>query len=226
MYVWLKQLNKPRLVLILSIMFSTLLLGRLVFNSSLFNNFLMWSKENPFKYFISLTLIKVVSLVYPPLPGGLFTIGSIPIIGWFNAFIADTVGSVIGGIINYNLAKKFGPHFIKFVMGGRAIKGLRKIQINKNREVESLLVTRVLFGGIVTELIHYAAGIFNVKFSNYLLSTLLFHTMYSLPLFFLVGTILETKSIVLTTLGIGSVFIGLPFINKFRERYIVIDSVN
>ena len=57
------------------------------------------------------------------------------------------------------------------IIGIAAIIGLVLIEkFKKDKEFESILVGRILFGAVILELIHYAAGIFKVSLTKYLLA--------------------------------------------------------
>jgi len=50
-------------------------------------------------YFLALFVLKALSIIYPPLPGVIFTIASIPLIGWKLAYFADILGSSFGATV-------------------------------------------------------------------------------------------------------------------------------
>jgi len=68
-------------------------------------------------YIVVLILLKGFSIVYPPMPGVVFTIASIPLIGWKLAYSADILGSFFGATISYFLGKKYGYAILKKVIG-------------------------------------------------------------------------------------------------------------
>ena len=46
----------------------------------IFQHFVLWVQQNLLLYFLFLIFLKILGIVWPPLPGGLFTLGSIPAI--------------------------------------------------------------------------------------------------------------------------------------------------
>ena len=67
----------------------TLLAYFLFTKSPYFEPFKVWTESNIVLFTIFLFTIKVTGIVWPPLPGGIFVLGSIPLIGWFNAYLID-----------------------------------------------------------------------------------------------------------------------------------------
>lgn len=62
--------------------------------------------------FVILVLIKILGLVWPPLPGGIFTITAIPFIGWPLAYFSDLLGTIIGAALCYVIAKRWGSSLL------------------------------------------------------------------------------------------------------------------
>lgn len=58
-----------------------------------FQIFFSWSRQNIGLFVIVLFLLKILGIVWPPLPGGVFTLAAIPFIGWFPAYLVDFAGS-------------------------------------------------------------------------------------------------------------------------------------
>src|SRR3989337_132416 len=79
----------------------------------IFQHFVLWVQQNLLLYFLFLLFIKILGILWPPLPGGLFTLGSIPAIGWELAYIADLVGSVIGSSGAFFMGRRYGPKLLR-----------------------------------------------------------------------------------------------------------------
>ena len=184
-------------------------------NTPLFNNLLIWSKENFWLFLFIITLYKFISIIYPPLVGGVVTIAAVPIIGWESAFVADALGSTIGGIFNYHLAKKYGISVIRKMFGESWALKVEKIKIKKGKEIESLAVIRILSGSVVLEAIHYAAGILKIDFKKYLFAMIVTQITLGIPLFYLTSVV--TKGNFLWTAIALAIFI--PILYKLRGRY-------
>ncbi len=127
---------------------------------------------NPFQAFLVLSLVKFIGIVYPPIPGGLFLIASVPFLDWKIPFFANVIGSVFGGVVNYWVARVFGESAVKNLLGAVWWERLRKVKIRKGREFEALILARVGLAGAL-EGVQYMAGLLRVNFLWYLLASLL-----------------------------------------------------
>ena len=195
-------------------------LGTLAFylwfiNSLYFTGFLAWSQENIVFYYSVLVSLKIIGIVWPPIPGGLLTLGSIPVLGWPLAYSADFFGSVIGSTIAYFLARKYGLDFMKKIFDEDIVEKLTKVRIKPHREIESIFLFR-FFGGTIVELICYGAGLLKVRFRNYLIATILSHMALGIPAFYLTRNILAGRGI-LINLSLVIVMVVLLF--RLRHRY-------
>lgn len=182
-----------------------------------FQLFMDWAQANFWLYVSILIIIKILAVVWPPLPGGLFTIGSIPIIGPINAFLADFVGGTIGCIIAYFLGRKYGYKLLDKLFDKDILKKIKSIKINKDHEIEAVLLVRG-FTSSVSEAVSYAAGLLGIHFKNFIIGTLL-SNLIVLPYFFLWENVISfnPKNIIYNLL------IMLPaayLFYKFKGRYL------
>ncbi len=192
----------------------------LIKNSIFFDQLIFWTRDNFLLFFSILIFIKFISLVYPPLTGGLFTAASITVIGWPLAFLADFIGSTLGGAINYFLGKKFGTRIVLKFGGQTAVEKLSEVKIVKGKEIEGLIVLRVISGGFILELIHYIAGILNIRFDKYIIAMLISQVITGIPLFYLMGNILDNSNLIVSGVSIVILIIGLPLLYKYKNRYL------
>ena len=158
-------------------------------NSEYFAGFKNWSQNHFVLYVFILLLLKIVGIVWPPIPGGVLTLASVPIVGWQVAYITDFVGSVIGSTIAFFIAKRWGFVFMEKIFDTDALENIKKIKIKKDKEIESIFLMRV-FGGTVIEIICYGAGILGVGYRNYLVATVLSHPPIGIPIFYLASSLL------------------------------------
>lgn len=160
----------------------------------IFQELTTWAQENFVLYFLLLIGIKMIGIVWPPLPGGLLTLGSIPVIGWFPAFLTDAIGALIGASLAYYLGKKYGYNFLRKIFDKSIISRIQRIKINKNRELEAVFFIR-LFTGVITEAISYGSGLLGVKYRNFLLATV-GAVLTTLPVFYLVNEFFSGKNLI------------------------------
>lgn len=175
-----------------------------------------WIKANRTLYLISLFLIKVTGILWPPISGGIFTMASIPFLGWQTAFVIDMTGSTVGGTIAYILGKKYGFPFLNKILDTSIVEKIKKIKIKKGKEIEAVFVYRLLFGSVIVEAIYYGAGVLNIHFGKFLVGVTLSHLIIGIPIFFSANSVLSGSNIVLS---ISLAVIALIFIIKTKGRY-------
>ena len=207
--------NHKHLLTLFFFGFGTLAFYLWFINSFYFAGFLAWSQKNIVFYYFILVSLKVIAIVWPPIPGGILTLGSIPVLGWPLAYSADFFGSLIGSSIAYSLARKYGLDFMKKIFDENTIEKLTRIKIKLHREIESVFLLR-FFGGTIIEVICYGAGLLKVRFRNYLIATILSHMALGIPVFYFTRNILGGQGI-LINLALIIVMIILFF--KLKHRY-------
>lgn len=151
-----------------------------------FKLFLIWAEKNILFLILSILLLKVIGIIWPPLPGLVFTIAAIPIIGWFPAFIVDFCGGILGSSIAFKLSRKYGPMIVVKLFGESGLAQVRRFKFKPNNELEAIILLRV-FSGAIAEVISYGAGLTNLKFRNFLLGTGISYIVVGIPLFYLLG---------------------------------------
>lgn len=92
-----KYLGGYTFAIIIASAFILTLLGYSQFShSEAFVEFTEWSRQNIFLLILILFFIKLIGIVWPPLPGIVFMIGAIPLIGWLPVFLIDFSGAILG----------------------------------------------------------------------------------------------------------------------------------
>ncbi len=175
-----------------------------------------WIKTNLALYVTSLFIVKVIGILWPPISGGIFTLASIPFLGWQLAFMIDMAGSTVGGVIAYQLGRKYGFPFLNKILDTNIVEKIKRIKVKKGKEIEAVFVYRLLFGSIIVEALYYGAGVLKIHFGKFLIGVTLSHLLIGIPIFILASTIFSGANIILTiTLAI----IALIFIIKTKGRY-------
>lgn len=182
-----------------------------------FVEFTTWSQQNFYLFFSLLTIIKIIGIVFPPLPGGLLTLGAIPVIGWQYAYLADLLGLSLGSSIAYFIGKRYGYGLLHKLFDDSAIEKIRKIKVVKKREIETVFMLRAFLGSAITEIVCYAAGILNIRYRNFLIGSTLSHIVMGIPFYYFANSLFSKKQIVVNLILMGIV---LPLLWKFRSRYI------
>ena len=182
-----------------------------------FLSFKTWAEQNFIVFSFFLLIAKIVGIIIPPVPGGLFTLGAIPIIGWWQAYIIDFVGLMIGSSIAFFLGKRYGRKLLLYFFDKALVEKIEKTKIKQNRQVESLFVLRVLAGSTLTEIVCYAAGLLKISFKNFLIGTALSHLVIGIPMFYLANNLLEMKNL---WMSLVTLVIAILFFWKLKGRYI------
>lgn len=180
-----------------------------------FIRFLHWVQAYFWQYFIFLVFIKIGAIVWPPFPGGVFTFASIPIIGWFNAFLADAIGSLIGATLAYYLGRKYGKSLIKKLFDESMVSKIDSIRVVREKEVEAVLVCRFLYSAI-GEVIMYGSGLLHVRFRNFFAASVVF-TAAQAPVYFIVSSAYERFSFGVFVITIVA---GIVLFGTVSRRYI------
>lgn len=193
----------------------TLLIYSYFIQSNQYPLFVKWSDSHKTELILILLIIKVVGIVWPPVPGGLITLTSIPIFGWSVAYLIDLTGSIIGSWIAYELGKHYGYEFLSKFLGHDLIQKVRKIKIKKNKEFEGILVLR-FFGGTIVEVVAYSAGLLGVGIGNFLLAGFISHIIVGVPSYYFAGNIFSGQN---TIISVVSFLLLLLLLTKFKNRY-------
>ncbi|HMR55489.1 MAG TPA: VTT domain-containing protein [Candidatus Doudnabacteria bacterium] len=174
-----------------------------------------WAQSNYWTFVLFLLILKVIGIIWPPLPGVVPLIGAIPIIGWPAAFFIDLVGYIIGSIIAFFLARKFGLKVIRKLFGEAGVRSVERIRIKPQRQLEAITLMKI-FGGGVGEFISYAAGITNIKFYNFFWGSILASVMVGIPLFYFFNFALSQNNLLYALLPLG---VGALLFYILRKRY-------
>ncbi len=175
-----------------------------------------WVKANTLTYIIFLFLYKSIGVLFPPIPGGLLTLASIPFLGWTTAYLVDLAGSICGGIVAYYLGKKYGHPLLIKIFGEDLTKKIENTKIKKNREIEAVFMYRLALGSTILEAVYYGAGFLKIGFINFLLGSILSHILVGVPSFFLANNVLNGENIILTIL---ITIVGIVFVLFTKGRY-------
>lgn len=213
----MKFQGKKHIFFILLASVVTLISYFLFIQTPLFQEFSEWSRQNFLLFITTLLIIKVVGIVWPPIPGGLLTLGAIPIIGWGNAYIIDFIGSTLGSSAGFLLGQRYGLNLLHRIFDQSTIEKIQRFKIIKSKEIEAVFVMRVLTGSTVSEAVCYGAGFIGVKFQHFLIGSVLAHIVVGIPSYYFAGNILEGKNLLLNALF---VLIAIPLLLKLKGRYI------
>ena len=209
--------NKVRIHLIIfSLAAVVSIVAYIIFvRSEYFTVFQVWVSEYKTTYYFILISVKIIGIVWPPIPGGVFTLGSIPVLGWQGAYVSDLIGSMIGSAISYQIAYKWGESALYKIFDDTMVGRLKKIKLIPQHEMKVIFLLR-FFGGTVVEIICYGAGLLKVNFKKFMIASVASHVAIGIPTYYLFGGIVSGKSIIINIILIMVFFTMLYF---FRHKY-------
>ncbi|MCR4329376.1 MAG: hypothetical protein NUV65_02415 [Candidatus Roizmanbacteria bacterium] len=167
-------------------------------------------------YLFILTLLKGFSIVYPPMPGVVFTIASIPLVGWKLAYSADILGSYFGATVSYFLGKKYGYTILEKVIGSALADKIISIKLKQKNQVEAAIFLRFAAGGLISDGLAWGASLIGFKYMSFITGYLVSHILTTLPVFYLISISISYQSWAIG--GVGVVFAWL-ILYRFKGRY-------
>ncbi len=179
-----------------------------------FDRFVEWASHYLLLYLLVLIFFKALALVWPPLPGSLFTLGSVAVIGWKLAFLGQVIGGLLGGSICYFLGRRYGLWILEKFFDQAIIEKVQKFKIFDHREFEAIFMLRI-FTGSISEAVSYGSGLIGIKFRNFFLATLCAF-VFEVPFFLLAQSILSGKNLWLSG---ALVLLGGLLFYKLKGRY-------
>lgn len=186
------------------------------YKSDSYQVFLEWTKSNIELYFVTIVIMKILGIIIPVIPGGVFTISAIPILGIKAAFFADALGSFIGAISAYFLGLKYGFDVLEKLFDKAFLEKIKKVKIKETKQLEAMVILRIVF----MEGILYTAGILKVRLTSFIIGSTLGHIISALPVFLLAEGLITTSNATATVLK-SLVYISLlVFILMYRKRYL------
>ena len=173
-------------------------------------------QKNLFVYLVSLFLIKIVSIIYPPLPGVAFTIASIPFIGWQIAYIIDIVGSIAGATAAYHLGKRYGFPILVRVAGRVIADRVVRIKLKQRNQFEAAIFLRLASGGLLSDGMAWGASLIGFRYPTFIAGYTVSHIITTMPIFYFVSASISFNSWVVVALAAISAWI---VIYKLKGRY-------
>ncbi len=212
----MKIKSKKYLILLILVTIVTLFLYYLFSKSIYFQIIYSWSKQNIVLFLAVLFSLKVLGIVWPPLPGGIFTMGAIPFIGWFPAYLVDFFGSLAGSSIAFLIGRKYGYPFLQKIFDQEIIDKIKHLKIKPHREIEAVTTLRIFTGSLFLEAINYGAGLLNVKFFSFFVGSVISHIVVGIPSFYLIGGLFDLNNLIFGILGLAII---IPIFLKLKGRY-------
>jgi uncharacterized membrane protein YdjX (TVP38/TMEM64 family) len=206
---------------LISFGFLITIVGYVLFSrSAYFDVFQDWVSQRELFYSVLLFLTKVIGIIWPPLPGGIFTFVSVPILGWQHAYLLDFSGSVVGSAAAFFIARRWGLTFINKIFDQATVARIQKVKVHRKRELEAVFMFR-LFGGSFVELVCYGAGLLKIRFHTFIIGTILSHIAIGIPTYYWASGLFSGKRTIINLL-FAAVFVSLFMFLK--KRYFHFDE--
>lgn len=212
-----RQLVKNKnIIIFFASLFLTIAAYLVFISSSYYNVFLLWAQNNTYLLLSLLVAIKVIGIIWPPIPGGFLSLGSIPFIGWEKAYLSDLIGNILGSIITYHIGRKYGYSILNKLFDENMVKKIKKIKIKKSKSFEMVFLYRVLGTSVLLEVITYGAGILRLPFWPFLTASVIAHVIYNLPAYYLINVAIFGLNPLLILVSIIALVV---LIYKTKGRY-------
>lgn len=113
-------------------------------------------------------MLQIVQTMFPLIPGGLTIPGGLMIFGMGYGYLLNFVGIMIGSIINFTLARKFGRPLVQLLMGNRTFNKYVR-WLDNPRQFKRLFIFGMFFPLSPADLLCYLAGLSDLSYRDYLL---------------------------------------------------------
>lgn len=167
-------------------------------------------------YLLGVLILKILGVVYPPLPGVVFTVSSIPLIGWQWAYIIDLIGSWLGVTVAFCLGKKYGYSIIFKVMGEGLGNKIKKIKLKERNQLEAAIFIRFAIGGMLSDGLSWGASLIGFRYWPFMVGHVVSHLVTTLPIFVFVGVSISFNSWIIFA---AAALVAWILIYKFKGRY-------
>lgn len=114
---------------------------------------------------------KAIGNIFPPIPGGVLTLALIPAIGWLQAYIYSSVGSLIGCSVAFWIARRFREPVVKRLV---PLQELNKWEsrLSGPQEFWTFLLIR-LTTATVFDVMSYVFGLSRISFKRFFIITVI-----------------------------------------------------
>jgi len=146
-----------------------LLLILVFFNPYKLNSTLEFTSEHLIIGSIFLILLRTISNVLPVIPGGMIAFATVPILGWFVAFVCNTLGIMLGASVAFFLARIYREPLVERFASLNKINELEK-HVKGKKQFLALLAFR-LFTVPVVDISSYVVGLTKISYFKFLLAT-------------------------------------------------------
>src|SRR3990167_850935 len=146
-----------------------LLLVLIFFNPYRLDSTLEFTQEHLIIGAILLILLRTLSNVLPAIPGVMIVFSTIPIFGWFVAFVCNVIDILLGASIAFFLARIYREPLVTRFASLNNIHKLEK-QVSGKRQFVALVAFR-LFTVPVVDISSYVIGLTKISYPKFFVAT-------------------------------------------------------
>lgn len=189
------------------------------FNPYRLSSTLEFTQEHLIIGAILLILLRTLSNVLPAIPGGMIVFSTIPIFGWFVAFVCNVIGILLGASIAFFLARIYREPLVERFASLNNIHKLEK-QVSGKKQFMALVAFR-LFTVPVVDISSYVIGLTKISFPKFAIATFI-ATLPTIATFYFGDEIYKRifgKSLfvgIITMLIIGSIYF---IIKRYKTKF-------
>lgn len=146
-----------------------LLLILIFFNPYRLDSALEFTSDHLIIGAIFLILLRTLSNILPAIPGGMIAFSTVPIFGWFVAFLCNLAGILLGASIAFFLARIYREPLVERFASLNKIHALEK-QVSGKRQFMALVAFR-LFTVPVVDISSYVIGLTKINYIKFVTAT-------------------------------------------------------
>jgi uncharacterized membrane protein YdjX (TVP38/TMEM64 family) len=148
-----------------------LLLIFIFFNPYSANSALEFTSRHLIIGIVFFILLRTLSSIFPVIPGGIIIFASIPLLGWFMAFVCNTTGLLLGKSVAFFLARIYREPLVERFATLSKIHEMEKKVTGKKQFLA--LVAFKLFTVPVVDISSYVIGLTRISYLKFAIATLL-----------------------------------------------------
>lgn len=115
---------------------------------------------------IGFVIIQIIQTVVPIIPGALTVPMGTLIFGMVNGFLLNFTGIIIGSVINFLLARKYGRTFVEMIIGDKQYHRYENY-LEENNRFERFFTFMMFFPFSPDDILCYLAGLTSMSFKKY-----------------------------------------------------------
>lgn len=161
------------------------------------------------------SLLYIFTLIVAPLPGFPVLITGFGVFGITQTVLLNYFLCLIGGSINFYIARKWGRQTIQRLVGK---KGLDRIDEHVNEFSTEMLILIRLFDGFLFEWISYAAGLTPMSFTRYFIITAVFSIPYNLIAWYFAQRVSDLGQLFISLSIVYYATLSLPFLYFIAKK--------